>query len=40
MIITHIKLFLNNKINKKNNYKLPLKQKEIVHKGIIIIKPN
>lgn len=40
MLSIYIKLFLNNKINKKNNYILPIKKEEIEHKSIIIIKPQ
>lgn len=37
-IRTIIKLFINQLINKKHNYKLPLNEKDIIRKGIIIIK--
>ncbi len=38
--IDSFKVKLNNIIHKKENYKLPLGNNEIIHREIIIIKPN
>ena len=39
-VFVSIKIFLKNKINKKENFNLPLKKKDIIFREIIIIKPN
>ena len=37
-VFVSIKIFLKNKINKKDNFNLPLKRKDIIFREIIIIK--
>ncbi len=39
-VFVSIKIFINNKVNKKNNFNLPLKEEDIIFKEIIIIKKS